>query len=59
MPHWHASFFILFEMKTIKLTSFLLVLSALFFCGCNTTEGFGEDVEDAGDAISDQARDAS
>ena len=27
--------------------------------GCNTTEGIGEDVEAAGDAISDAARDAN
>lgn len=26
--------------------------------GCNTTEGVGEDIEAAGDAISDTARDA-
>lgn len=35
-----------------------LLLLALSQVGCNTVEGFGEDVEDAGDAIEDTAEDA-
>jgi predicted small secreted protein len=34
----------------------LATLSALFFSGCNTAEGFGKDVEKAGDKIQDNAR---
>ncbi len=30
---------------------------ALAIGGCNTAEGVGDDIEDAGDAISDTARD--
>ncbi len=45
----------------------LLVLAATLFAaatplaltGCNTTEGAGEDIEAAGDAIEDAAEDAS
>jgi len=33
--------------------------SALTLTGCNTTEGVGEDIEDAGDAIGDAADDAT
>ncbi len=33
-------------------------LSALALTACNTTEGVGNDIEAAGDAISDTARDA-
>ncbi len=35
-----------------------LGLSALALTACNTTQGVGEDIEAAGDAISDTARDA-
>ena len=37
----------------------LLFLAALAAAGCNTTEGFGEDVEATGDAIEEAAEDAS
>ena len=37
----------------------LLFLVALAAAGCNTTEGFGQDVEAAGEAIEDTAEDAS
>ncbi len=36
----------------------LLGISALALTACNTTEGVGEDIEAAGDALSDSARDA-
>lgn len=36
----------------------LALLTAAVLNGCNTTEGVGEDIEAAGDAISDTARDA-
>ncbi|WP_221031341.1 entericidin A/B family lipoprotein [Actomonas aquatica] len=44
-----------------KLVFTLLALSAtaLTFTGCQTIEGAGEDIENAGDAISDAARGAS
>ncbi len=35
-----------------------LGLAALLLTGCNTTEGFGEDVEALGDSIDDAAEDA-
>lgn len=35
-----------------------LGLHALTMTACNTTQGVGEDIEAAGDAISDTARDA-
>lgn len=42
-------------MRILYLT--LLFLLALAAAGCNTTEGFGQDVEEAGDAIEDTADD--
>jgi predicted small secreted protein len=36
----------------------LLMLVALAAAGCNTTKGFGQDVEATGDAIEDTADDA-
>lgn len=36
----------------------LLMLIALAAAGCNTTKGFGQDVEATGDAIEDTADDA-
>lgn len=36
----------------------LALLTAAVLNGCNTTQGVGEDIEAAGDAISDTARDA-
>ncbi|MGH8495607.1 MAG: entericidin A/B family lipoprotein [Gammaproteobacteria bacterium] len=38
-----------------RLLAILFVLSAPLIGACNTTEGFGEDVEEAGDAIDDEA----
>lgn len=37
----------------------LLMLTALAAAGCNTTEGFGQDVEATGEAIEDTAEDAA
>lgn len=37
----------------------LLMLIALAAAGCNTTEGFGQDVEATGEAIEDTAEDAA
>lgn len=34
-------------------------VSVMSLAGCNTTKGFGEDLESAGDAISDEAEDAN
>ncbi|RMH30498.1 MAG: entericidin A/B family lipoprotein [Planctomycetota bacterium] len=36
----------------------MLGASGAMLTACNTTEGVGEDIEAAGDAISDTARDA-
>jgi predicted small secreted protein len=36
----------------------LAAAAGLSMTGCNTVEGVGEDVESAGDAVSDTARDA-
>jgi predicted small secreted protein len=36
----------------------LLMFVTLTAAACNTTEGFGKDVEAAGDAIEDKAQDA-
>lgn len=33
-----------------------LAMSAGFTTGCNTMEGFGEDLEEGGEALSDEAR---
>lgn len=38
-----------------KLLAILLAAYALLLSGCNTMEGFGKDVESAGDAIEDKA----
>lgn len=35
----------------------LALMLALFAAGCNTVEGAGEDIQNAGDAVSDTARD--
>lgn len=35
------------------------IVIAAPLAGCNTVEGFGEDTEEIGDAISDEAREAS
>lgn len=35
----------------------LITLTTLSLAACNTVEGAGEDIESAGDAISDSARD--
>jgi predicted small secreted protein len=37
----------------------LLMLTALAAAGCNTTEGFGQDVEATGEAIEETARDTA
>lgn len=37
----------------------IAALLLLSIAACNTTEGFGEDVESAGDAIENTAEDAS
>ena len=43
-----------------KFTVFVaLVFLPLALAGCNTVEGFGDDVESAGDKISDTANDAN
>jgi predicted small secreted protein len=44
-------------MKTLHKTLmclFLLIASAAAFTGCRTAEGFGEDMEDAGETIQDK-----
>jgi len=42
----------------MKYTAILFAgLSALLLAGCNTIEGFGRDIESAGDAIGDAAED--
>ena len=49
-------------MKTVDRKTFLSLLGAAivstFVVGCDTVEGFGEDVEDLGDEIEDAADDA-
>ncbi len=40
-----------------KLFAVLIAAYVLVLSGCNTLEGFGEDVEAAGDAIDDKASD--
>ena len=45
------------NMKTLRkmmLCLALLAASAAAFTGCRTAEGFGEDMEEAGDAIQDK-----
>ena len=36
--------------------AFALTMSTGMMTGCNTTEGFGEDLEATGEALSDKAR---
>lgn len=43
-------------LKYLTITTFLAVTALV--AGCNTTAGFGEDVESVGDAIEDTANDA-
>jgi predicted small secreted protein len=38
-------------------TAFVLLLAPLLLPACNTTEGFGEDMEEAGEAVQDAADD--
>lgn len=49
------------ETLRMKLLAMLLALggASAMLAACNTTEGFGEDVEATGDAIEDTAADAS
>jgi len=44
-------------MRTIKTTLFLVALAGvgLASLGCQTTEGFGRDMESLGDTIADEA----
>ncbi|MDO9460994.1 MAG: entericidin A/B family lipoprotein [Alphaproteobacteria bacterium] len=45
-------------MQTFKSASIGAIMAmALFVSGCNTVEGIGQDVESAGSAIEDTARD--
>lgn len=50
-------------MKFANPKSYLSLLGVLLFAGfavgCETVEGVGEDLEELGDEIEDQARDAS
>lgn len=48
------------ERTRITILSMLLALfgASALMAACNTTEGFGKDVEAAGDAIADTADDA-
>lgn len=43
-------------LRTLTMAALAVVLSG-FAIACNTTEGVGEDLKDAGDGISDTARD--
>lgn len=43
--------------ERFPLRPLLVLLALLAFGGCNTVEGMGEDMEDAGDAIEDSADD--
>jgi predicted small secreted protein len=45
--------------RSLRLGVLFALLTGLFVAGCNTTEGFGEDVESAGEKISDEARKAN
>lgn len=42
-------------MKKIIALTFMLLLGGGLLTGCNTMEGFGQDVENAGEAIEDEA----
>ena len=50
MKHVHKT--ILFSTTLVGMT----LSSAALLAGCNTVEGVGRDIERAGDAISDEAR---
>ncbi len=39
----------------MKNTAFILIASALLLSACNTIEGAGKDVKNAGEAVSDSA----
>lgn len=43
---------------SMLLAIWVLGISALAVAGCNTSKGFGQDVESAGQAIQDEADDA-
>jgi predicted small secreted protein len=45
------------DLKLLSLTGVMLLVNA-FIAGCNTVEGVGRDIEEVGDEISDEARDA-
>ena len=45
------------QSKLLALISALL-LSSAFLSGCNTVEGVGQDIENLGDEIEDEANDA-
>jgi predicted small secreted protein len=47
-------------MSDIKMTwaALVMVLLGLTVSGCNTTEGFGKDVQSTGEAIEDTAEEA-
>jgi predicted small secreted protein len=42
--------------RSVVLTAFLLVLGAAGLSACNTVEGFGKDIQNAGEAIEDAGR---
>jgi predicted small secreted protein len=42
-------------MKKIIALTFILLLGGGLLTGCNTMEGFGQDVENAGEEIEDEA----
>ena len=44
--------------KSALIPLMLLVSFGLVLAGCNTTQGFGEDVESAGEEIQEEAEDA-
>jgi len=46
-------------MKHIKAILFVLIASTCLITGCNTTKGFGQDMQEGGHAISKAANDAS
>lgn len=46
-------------MKHIQAILFALVASCCLITGCNTAQGFGQDMQEGGQAISKAAHDAS
>ena len=46
-----------FKFLSVPFFGLMMLVSGAALVGCNTTEGVGEDLESAGDAISDTARD--